>query len=106
MSPIFQKNDSRMELFFEAVLFGKCTVLIRLRRKGEIFTFALEDHPSIKPFSQGFHGRSSPFKQCSWRCRFWEEPFHLIDKRWKLRLPVGKGFEGPCETETLKLSMK
>lgn len=48
------KKRSRIELFFEAVLFGKCTVLIRLRRKGRIFTFALEYHPSIKPFSKDF----------------------------------------------------
>jgi hypothetical protein len=48
------KKRSRMELFFEAVLFGKCTVLIRLRRKGRIFTFVLEDHPSIKPFTRDF----------------------------------------------------
>jgi hypothetical protein len=48
------KTRSRMELFFEAVLFGKCTVLIRLRRKGRIFTFVLEDHPSIKPFTIDF----------------------------------------------------
>jgi hypothetical protein len=48
------KKRSRMELFFEAVLFGKCTILIRLRRKGQIFTFALEDHPSIRPFARDF----------------------------------------------------
>jgi hypothetical protein len=48
------KKRSRMELFFEAVLFGKSNVLIRLRRKGRIFTFALEDHPSINPFSKDF----------------------------------------------------
>ncbi|MGD0979023.1 MAG: hypothetical protein ABR962_07780 [Candidatus Bathyarchaeia archaeon] len=54
------RERSRMELFFEAVLFGKSTVLIRLRRKGQIFTFALEDHPSIKSFIRNFTIEQAP----------------------------------------------
>ena len=54
------KKRSRMELFFEAVLFGKCTVLIRLRRKDQVFNFVLEDHPSITPFTRDFSVDQAP----------------------------------------------
>jgi len=54
------RKRSRMELFFEAVLFGKSTVLIRLRKNGRIFTFALEDHPNIKPFVRNFTIEQAP----------------------------------------------
>jgi hypothetical protein len=47
----FPAMRSRQSLFFEAVLFGKCNVLVRLKRKGTIFSFVLEDHPRIKPFN-------------------------------------------------------
>jgi len=50
----FPRRRSRQGLFFEAVLFGKCTVLIRLKGKGKVFTFILEDHPRIEPFSMEF----------------------------------------------------
>jgi len=50
----FPKRRSRQGLFFEVVLFGKCNVLIRLRRKSGVFTFVLEDHLRIKPFSMDF----------------------------------------------------
>jgi hypothetical protein len=41
-------------LFFEAMLFGKCNVLVRIKKTGEIFAFTLEDHPHIQPFSMDF----------------------------------------------------
>jgi hypothetical protein len=50
----FPRRRSRQSLFFEAVLFGKCTALVRLKRKGKVFTFVLEDHPRIEPFSMDF----------------------------------------------------
>jgi len=50
----FPAKRSRKNLFFEAVLFGKCNVLVRLKKKGGTFTFALDDHPRIKPFSMDF----------------------------------------------------
>jgi hypothetical protein len=48
------ERSSMRGLFFEAVLFGKSNILIRVRRKGKILTFALEDHPRIKPFTMDF----------------------------------------------------
>ncbi len=50
----FPAKWSRKNLFFEAVLFGKCNVLVRLKKRGGTFTFALDDHPRIKPFSMDF----------------------------------------------------
>jgi hypothetical protein len=42
---------SRRSLFLEAVLFGRCSVLIKFERKGRFLRFALQDHPHIKPFT-------------------------------------------------------
>jgi hypothetical protein len=50
----FPEGQSRQGMFFEAVLFGKADVLVRLRRKGQVLTVALEDHPRIRPFSMDF----------------------------------------------------
>jgi hypothetical protein len=50
----FPEGRSRQGLFFEAVLFGKCTVLVRLKRKGKTLNFILEKHPHVKPFDMAF----------------------------------------------------
>ena len=50
----FPEEHFRQSLFFEAVLFGKCNVLIRLRKTGGILSFALEDHARINPFAMDF----------------------------------------------------
>ncbi|MEM3551345.1 MAG: hypothetical protein QXN87_09155 [Candidatus Bathyarchaeia archaeon] len=42
---------SRRSLFLEAVLFGRCNVLIKFERKGRLLRLALQDHPHIKPFT-------------------------------------------------------
>jgi len=42
---------SRRGLFFEAVLFGRCNVLVKLGSKHGTLTVTLQDHPSIKPFT-------------------------------------------------------
>lgn len=55
----FPTKRSRQDLFFEAVLFGKCNVLVRLKRKGRTVTFVLDDHPRIKPFSMDFADAAS-----------------------------------------------
>jgi hypothetical protein len=47
----FPEKLSGRSSFFEAVLLGKCNVLIRLRKAGEILSFALEDHAQINPFT-------------------------------------------------------
>lgn len=50
----FPEDRSRQSLFFEAILFGKCGVLVRLRRKGKLLNFILEKHPYVKPFDVNF----------------------------------------------------
>jgi hypothetical protein len=50
----FPDRRSRQGLFLEAILFGKCSVLIKLKRKSGFFTFVLEDHPRFKPFTADF----------------------------------------------------
>ena len=50
----FPEGKSRQSLFFETVLFGKCTVLVKLRRKGKLLNFILEKHPNVKPFDMDF----------------------------------------------------
>jgi hypothetical protein len=50
----FPKGQSRQNMFFEAVLFGKADVLLRLRKKERVLTVALEDHPHIGPFNMDF----------------------------------------------------
>jgi hypothetical protein len=55
----FPEGQSRQSLFFEAVLFGKCNVLVRLRKKRQILSIVLEDHPRIKPFSMDFTAQQS-----------------------------------------------
>ena len=50
----FPRGRSMQSLFFEAVLFGKCNVLIKVRKRGQILKIALEDHPHIRPFSVDF----------------------------------------------------
>ena len=42
---------SRRGLFFEAVLFGRCNVLVKLGNRHGALTVTLQDHPSIKPFT-------------------------------------------------------
>jgi hypothetical protein len=41
-------------LFFEAALLGKCNVAIKTKKTDGTLTFALEDHPRLKPFSMDF----------------------------------------------------
>lgn len=50
----FPDRRSRRGVFFEAILFGRSNILIKLKRKGKILTFILEDHPHIKPFTMDF----------------------------------------------------
>jgi hypothetical protein len=52
----FPARRSRQGLFFETALFGKCNVLAAFKKmgRGRVFSFVLEDHPRIKPFSVGF----------------------------------------------------
>jgi hypothetical protein len=45
---------SRQGLFFEAVLFGKSNVLVKLKKHGEVLSFVLEDHPRVKQFNIDF----------------------------------------------------
>ena len=52
----FPERRSRQGLFFEAVLFEKCNVLVRLRRRGKILNFVLEKHPNARPFNVNFAG--------------------------------------------------
>jgi RecA/RadA recombinase len=47
----FPERRSKQGLFFEAVLFGKSNVLVRLKKTGKIVSFVLEDHPRVKRFS-------------------------------------------------------
>jgi len=44
-------RGSRRGVFFEAALFGRSNVLVRLDRRGKILRFSLLDHPRFKPFS-------------------------------------------------------
>lgn len=46
-------HDSRYRNFFD-ILSQRATVLVRLRKKGGIFSFALEKHLSVKPFIINF----------------------------------------------------
>jgi hypothetical protein len=46
----FQRNLSSQSLFFEAALFGKSNILIKLKKKGQVMSVSLEDHPYVKPF--------------------------------------------------------
>jgi hypothetical protein len=56
----FPERLPRYRLLFDAVLFGKCSVLIKLKRKGRIFALALEDHPYVKPFMMSFTVDQTP----------------------------------------------
>ncbi|MEM3618420.1 MAG: hypothetical protein QXK47_05045 [Candidatus Bathyarchaeia archaeon] len=44
-------RGSRRGVFFEAVLFGRSNVIVKLDRRGKIMRFSLLDHPKLKPFS-------------------------------------------------------
>lgn len=46
------RRRSKQGLFFEAILFGKSNILARFKIEGKTLSFALEDHPSVKPFSE------------------------------------------------------
>lgn len=46
-----QDKSSRRGVFFEAVLFGRSNVIVKLDRRGKIMRFSLLDHPRLKPFS-------------------------------------------------------
>jgi hypothetical protein len=50
----FPEKQSRQGLFLEAVLLGKCNILISMKKTGNVLVFALEDHPCFKPFSMDF----------------------------------------------------
>jgi hypothetical protein len=47
----FQRNLSSQSLFFEAALFGKSNILIKFKKKGQVMSGSLENHPCVKPFS-------------------------------------------------------
>ncbi|MEM2463926.1 MAG: hypothetical protein QXY07_04510 [Candidatus Bathyarchaeia archaeon] len=44
-------RSSRRGVFFEAALFGRSNVLVRIDRRGKILRFSMLDHPRLKPFS-------------------------------------------------------
>jgi len=46
-----QDKSSKRGVFFEAVLFGRSNVIVKLDRRGKIIRFSLLDHPRLKPFS-------------------------------------------------------
>jgi hypothetical protein len=50
----FPARESRRDLFFEAVLFGRSNVIVKFERKGKALSFVLQDHPRIKKFSIDF----------------------------------------------------
>lgn len=50
----FSERHSRRSLFFEAVLFGKCNILIRVEKTNEVLTLALEEHPRLNTFNREF----------------------------------------------------
>ena len=50
----FPEGRSRQSVFFEAVLFGKSDILLKLKRRGQVLNVALEAHPRIRPFSMDF----------------------------------------------------
>lgn len=51
---------SKLGLFFEAVLFGRCNVLVKFERRGKVLSFDLQDHPRIKPFRIDFPSEDVP----------------------------------------------
>lgn len=50
----FPERRSKQGLFFEAILFGRSNVLVRLKRRGKVLSFVLEDHPRIQQFCVDF----------------------------------------------------
>jgi len=48
------ERRSRRGLFFEAVLFGRSNVLVRLKKAGNILSFILQAHPRFKQFTIDF----------------------------------------------------
>ena len=68
----FPERRSSQSLFLEAVLFGKCNILIRLERRGRVFTFILEDHPHIKSFNMDFTADQAPSNMCTESASFGE----------------------------------
>jgi hypothetical protein len=50
----FPRNRSRQSLFFEAALFGKSNILMKLEKSGQVLSVSLEDHPRIRPFRMDF----------------------------------------------------
>jgi len=59
----FPETQSKQGLFFEAVLFGRCNVSVRMRRQRNGLNIALEDHPRIKPFSVDLTVEYSSFQR-------------------------------------------
>lgn len=47
-------NRSGQSLFFEAALFGKSNILMKLKKSGQVLSVSLEDHPHIRPFRMDF----------------------------------------------------
>jgi len=47
----FPERRSKRGVFFEAFLFGRSNISVRLRKRGKILSFVLEDHPRINRFS-------------------------------------------------------
>ena len=51
-----KKRSSSRGLFFEAVLYGRASVILGLKRSRGALSFSLERHPKIKPFSVEISG--------------------------------------------------
>lgn len=56
----FPERRSKRSLFFEAVLFGRANVLIKLKKKGKILSLVLENHPRIRRFTFNFSTEEIP----------------------------------------------
>jgi len=60
LSTYYPERRSKRGLFFEAVLFGRSNVVVKFERRGKTLSFALQDHPRIKPFSIDFPSDEVP----------------------------------------------
>jgi len=51
-----EKRSSSRDLFFEAVLYGRASVILGLKQSREVLRLSLERHPKIKPFTVELSG--------------------------------------------------
>lgn len=54
------ERRSKLGLFFEAVLFGRSSVLVKFEKRGKTLSFVLQDHPRLKPFRVDFPSDNVP----------------------------------------------